>query len=252
GAGSFEALTSGLCTRAWELFQSFEAKGGMFAALRAGLPQTEISAAAEARREAIAQRKLLLTGTSAFPLVSGAQVNVLAPAAPEDPENALENDRACLRPRRDAAPFEALRMAVDEYSWKTGERPRIFLANLGSLPGDAAASAFAANFFAIAGIDAVSGEAFEDIPAAADVFRASGCKIVCICAPEGTVPQTLIEAWRALTLAGASRIYLTGGGRAEAVIAPPQLMVNEFNWTDRSALAILQDATATVLGKQLS
>ena len=79
GAGSFEALTEELCKRAWSLFQDFEAHGGMIESLRAGVPQTEIAAAAVARREAIARRTLAITGTSAFPLLSEAPVNVLEP-----------------------------------------------------------------------------------------------------------------------------------------------------------------------------
>ena len=79
GAGSFEALTDELCARAWSLFQNFEAQGGMIASLRAGVPQREIAAAAAARRDAIAQRTLAITGTSAFPLLGEAPVNVLEP-----------------------------------------------------------------------------------------------------------------------------------------------------------------------------
>ncbi len=79
GAGSFEALTEELCKRAWSLFQDFEAQGGMIDSLRAGVPQTEIAATAAARREAIAQRTLSITGTSAFPLLAEAPVNVLEP-----------------------------------------------------------------------------------------------------------------------------------------------------------------------------
>ena len=51
GAGSFEALTEELCERAWRLFQNFEARGGMIASLRAGVPQREIATAAAARHD---------------------------------------------------------------------------------------------------------------------------------------------------------------------------------------------------------
>ncbi|MGH6869051.1 MAG: methylmalonyl-CoA mutase subunit beta, partial [Methylocella sp.] len=80
GAGSFETLTNELCARAWSLFQNFEAQGGMIASLRAGMPQRKIAATAAARRKAIAQRTLSITGTSAFPFLAEAPVNVLEPA----------------------------------------------------------------------------------------------------------------------------------------------------------------------------
>ncbi|MGA7383693.1 MAG: methylmalonyl-CoA mutase subunit beta, partial [Methylocella sp.] len=128
GAGSFEALTEELCTRAWRLFQSFEAQGGMIASLRVGVPQKEIAAAAAARREAIARRTLAITGTSAFPLLGEAPVNVLEPA-PAGADEAPAH--AALPSRRDAEPYEILRAVSDEQFRKTGERPKIFLANLG-------------------------------------------------------------------------------------------------------------------------
>ncbi|MCI0737230.1 MAG: methylmalonyl-CoA mutase subunit beta [Beijerinckiaceae bacterium] len=252
GAGSFEALTDELCARAWDLFQSFEARGGMIAALRAGLPQSEISASAAARREAIAQRSLLITGTSAFPLLAEAPVNVLAASPAEAGEHPPGSLRLSLLSRRDAEPFEVLRRAADERYRDTGVRPRIFLAKLGPPPSHATASIFAANFFAAAGIEAVSSEGFEEALAASVAFRASGCKIACVCAPDGMASQPLIEFARALSAAGARRLYLGRREQGEAVVTALQVMVNEFHWTHRSALAILQDATATVLCGQPS
>ncbi len=102
-----------------------------------------------------------------------------------------------------------LRAASDEQFRKTGEWPKIFLANLGKPQGFAAAAAFAVNFFAAAGIEAVSYEGFETPQEAADAFRASGCKIACICTPQAVSMQTLIETARALLGAGAARVYLS-------------------------------------------
>ena len=161
GAGSFEALTDDLCARAWSLFQSFEAQGGMIASLRAGVPQREISATAAARREAIAHRTLAITGTSAFPLLGEAPVNVLEPTPAGANEAPAAGACVSLPSRRDAEPYEILRAASEEQFRKTGERPKIFLANLGRPHGFAAVAAFAVNFFAAAGIEAVSDENFE-------------------------------------------------------------------------------------------
>jgi methylmalonyl-CoA mutase len=207
GAGSFEALTEELCARAWSLFQDFEAQGGMIASLRAGAPQREIAATAAARREAIAHRTLSITGTSAFPFLAETPVNVLEPTPARANESPAAGDCVFLPSRRDAEPYEILR-ASDEQFRKTGQRPKIFLANLGTPPGFAAAAAFAVNFFAAAGIEAVSNDGFETPQEAA--FRASGCKIACICAPDAASTQALIEAARALRGAGAARVYLAG------------------------------------------
>ena len=252
GAGSFEALTDELCARAWRLFQDFEAQGGMIASLRAGVPQREIAAAAAARREAIAHRTLAITGTSAFPLLAEAPVNVLEPTPAGANESPAAGDCVPLPSRRDAEPYEILRAASEEQFRKTGERPKIFLANLGRPQGFAAAAAFAVNFFAAAGIEAVSNEGFETPQEAADAFRASGCKIACICAPQAVSTQALIEAARALLGAGAARIYLAGREPGEAETALLEAGVAEFICAGGDALAILEDTLAVALGERQS
>ncbi len=252
GAGSFEALTDDLCARAWSLFQSFEAQGGMIASLRAGVPQREISAAAAARREAIAHRTLAITGTSAFPLLGEAPVNVLEPTPAGANESPAAGACVSLPSRRDAEPYEILRAASEEQFRKTGERPKIFLANLGRPQGFAAAAAFAVNFFAAAGIEAVSDEGFETAQEAAEAFRASGCKIACICAPGTVSTHALIDAATRLLGAGAARVFLAGREPGEAETALLEAGVAEFICAGGDALAILGDTLTVALGERQS
>jgi methylmalonyl-CoA mutase len=251
GAGSFETLTEELCKRAWRLFQDFEAQGGMIESLRAGVPQREIIAAAAARREAIARRTLAITGTSTFPLLGEASVNVLEPTPARANESPARTG-AALPSRRDAEPYERLRAASEEQFRKTGDRPKIFLANLGRPQGFASAAAFAVNFFAAAGIEAVSNEGFETPREAADAFRASGCKIVCICAPQAVSTQPLIDTARALRGAGAVRIYLTGRDQGETATALLEAGVAELICAGDDTLAILEDTLAVALGERQS
>jgi methylmalonyl-CoA mutase len=251
GAGSFEALTEELCKRAWSLFQDFEAHGGMIESLRAGVPQREIIAAAAARREAIARRTLAITGTSTFPLLGEAPVNVLEPTPAQANESPARTG-AALPSRRDAEPYERLRAALDEQFRKTGDRPKIFLANLGRPQGFAAAAAFAVNFFAAAGIEAMTNGSFETPQEAADAFRASGCKIACICAPQAVSTQPLIDTARALRGAGAVRIYLTGRDQGETATALLEAGVAELICAGDDTPGILDDALAVALGERQS
>ena len=250
GAGSFEALTDDLCARAWSLFQSFEAQGGMIASLRAGVPQREISATAAARREAIAHRTLAITGTSAFPHLGEAPVNVLEPTPAGANESPAAGACVSLPSRRDAEPYEILRAASEEQFRKTGERPKIFLASLGRPQGFAAAAAFAVNFFAAAGIEAVSDEGFERAQEAA--FRSSGCKIACICAPGMVSTHALIDAATRLLGAGAARVFLAGREPGEAETALLEAGVAEFICAGGDALAILGDTLTVALGERQS
>jgi methylmalonyl-CoA mutase len=245
GAGSFETLTDELCARAWSLLQTIETQGGMIASLRAEVPQREIAAAAAARREAIAHRTPSIIGTSAFPRLGEAPVNVLEPTPAGANESPAAGECVPLPSRRDAEPYEILRAASEEQFRKTGARPKIFLANLGRPQNFAAAAAFAVNFFAAAGIEAVSNEGFETPQEAA--FRASGCTIACICTQQVVSMQTLIEAARALRGAGAARVYLAGRDPGEAATAWCEAGVTEFICGYCDALAILEDALAVLL-----
>jgi methylmalonyl-CoA mutase len=250
GAGSFEALTEALCSRAWALFQKIEAHGGMAAALRAGLPQSEILAAARARREAIARRERLITGTSVFPLLAEAPVNVLAPCPIAAHENWPGQDCLALRPHRDAEPFEMLRSSADAHLGKTGERPKIFLAGLGEPQTKKRAADRAADFFAIAGIEALRSEARALGPELTSAFSASGCKIACICAAAEVSPGPLIEMAGALKAAGAARIFVAGSEPNEAAIALLSDGAAAHISPHCNALEILQNAIAAALPQQ--
>jgi methylmalonyl-CoA mutase len=250
GAGSFEALTDELCARAWSLLQTIETQGGMIASLRAGAPQREIAAAAAARREAIARRTFAITGTSAFPLLAEAPVSVLEPTPAGANGSPAAGDCVSLPSRRDAEPYENLRAAAEEHFHKTGERPKIFLANLGTPKGFAAAAAFAVNFFAAAGIEALSNEGFETAQEAVDVFRASGCKIACICAPGTVSTHALVDAATRLSEAGAARIYLAGREPEGAETALLESRIAELICAGSDALAILEDTLAALGGRQ--
>ncbi len=251
GAGSFEALTDELCARAWSLLQTFEAQGGMTASLQAGVPQREIAVAAAARRAAIARGTVAITGTSAFPHLGEAPVNVLEPTPAGASESPAAGDCLPLPSRRDAEPYEILRAASDEQFRETGERPKLFLANLGQPQGFAAAAAFAENFFAAAGIEVLrNNEGYETPQEAARAFRASGRKIACICAPSAVSLRTLSEAARALLGAGAARVYLAGREPGEMETALREAGVAELICTGGDAPAILKDTLAATLGER--
>jgi methylmalonyl-CoA mutase len=252
GAGSFEALTKALCDRAWILFQGFEAQGGMIKSLQAGAPQREIGVAAVARWDAIARRTLAITGTSAFPDLAEAPVHVLAPSPAQAHEPPITTDSIPLPSQRDAEPYESLRAASDKYFHDTGGRPKIFLLNLGDPPGFAAASAFATNFFAAAGIEALTYDSPATAQDAADNFRVSGCKIACICTAATISTANLIEAAARLSDAGAARVYLAGREPGPAATALLQAGVNELICPHRDALAILRESTVIALGERLS
>ncbi|MCJ2090484.1 methylmalonyl-CoA mutase subunit beta [Methylobacterium sp. E-005] len=215
GAGGFEALTAEIAEAAWAAFQAIEAEGGIVASLSIGKLQRRIEAVREARTKAVANRREALTGASEFPNLAEKPVTVLdVPRVPAPrsanfgPGSAVACD--ALPSQRLAEPYEALRDASDAYHAKTGRRPTLFLANLGSVAAFNARATFAANAFAAGGIEALSNDGFADADAAAAAFRESGASLACICSTDAIYTERAVQTAEALARAGAGVIYLAG------------------------------------------
>ena len=84
GGGSWyiESVTRDLCEEAWKQFQAFEAAGGIDQSLLAGKLQAELAQAEQREAEAVASRKLQLTGINEFPFVGEEPVVRPRPEAP--------------------------------------------------------------------------------------------------------------------------------------------------------------------------
>jgi methylmalonyl-CoA mutase len=215
GAGGFESLTRELCAAAWSLFQEIEKAGGAAAALEQGLIQAKVAAVRAERENAIARRNDALTGTSEFPNIAEAPVDVLAPSpllASPSPRSIGEGAGAfpCLRL---AEPFEALRDASDRVLDRTGARPRVFLANLGTLADFTARTTYAKNFFETGGIAAITNDGFATCGEMLSSFKASGAGIACLCSSDVVYATQAATAASALRGAGAKHIYLAGRPR---------------------------------------
>lgn len=219
GSGAMEDLTDRLCRTAWSLFQDIERAGGIQAALEQGLMQAKVEAVRTAREANVARRKDALTGTSDFPDLGEAPVAVLDATPVAVPDYAAAVSYPPLQPMRLAEPFERLRDASDRVLEATGERPKVFLANLGTLAEFTARATFAMNFFAAGGIEAVTNDGFASRDAMISAFRASRARIACLCASDAGYQREAADAARALAAAGCSHIYLAGRPKDESALA---------------------------------
>ena len=242
GSGGIEALTRELCDAAWVLFQETEKAGGLFAALEQNVIQRKVAATRAAREANIAKRRDVLTGASEFPNLHEADIAVLD-AKPivlaSYGEAKFKFD--ALAPMRLAAPFEALRDKSDAILKKSGKRPKIFLANLGTAADFTARATFAKSFFETGGIEAVDSEGFADAAALAAAFKASGADLACLCSSDKAYAAHALAAAEALKTAGARHIYLAGRpGDQEAGLRSAG--VGDFIFAGGDALAVLRDA----------
>jgi methylmalonyl-CoA mutase len=241
GSGGIEGLTQSLCEAAWTLFQEIEKAGGVFAALEQNLIQHKVAATRAKREAAIARRKEVLTGSTAFPNLNEAQVATLdvkaVGLAPDDAKITFEP----LSPMRLAASFERLRDRSDDILKTRGVRPRVFLANLGTAADFTARATFARSFFETGGIEAVASDGLTDPAAISAAFKASGAALACICSSDTIYGERAEGTARALQAAGARHIYLAGrAGEQEATLRTAG--INEFIFAGGDALAALQQA----------
>jgi methylmalonyl-CoA mutase len=119
---------------------------------------------------------------------AGATLNQLMEAlgAKKGPSNPVVEP---IPGRRDAAPFEELRLAMSVHSARHGAPEPIFLANMGPVAQYKARSDFSAGFFQVGGFEIINPDGFATPEAAADGALASGARAVVICSTDSTYAQ---------------------------------------------------------------
>ncbi len=242
GSGAVENLTDELGRATWALFQEIEAAGGIAVAIETGLIRRKVSVVRAERAAAGARRKDALTGVSIFPNLTEADARVDLPTPPNKPS------AGGMQPIRLAEPFEAMRDASDRWLGMTGTRPKVFLANLGTLAEFTARATFAKNFFEAGGIEAVDGE-HVDAAALASAFTAAGASLACLCSTDKVYEKDAVAAAQALRAAGARHIYLAGRPRDQEA-ALQAAGVQSFIYEGCDALATLR-AAYDILGIEI-
>ncbi len=234
GSYALERLTRELAERAWELFQRIERMGGLATAVASGQIGEMIGEAAQRRRDEIATRRRPITGVSEYP-----HLDERLPAPPDGPSRSTlraaagvadpaPDARWLFRPARLAADFEAYRALSDRLLTTQGNRPRIFLANIGPIARHTARATFAANAFAAGGIAPVTNGGFPDAGEMAKAFRASGTQLAVVCGHDADYETQAAAFAAALKEAGATCVWLAGRPNPEQAETWRQAGVDRF------------------------
>ncbi|MDX2289039.1 MAG: methylmalonyl-CoA mutase family protein [Hyphomicrobiaceae bacterium] len=272
GSGAIEALTDEVARAGWTQFQAIEAEGGLVASLTRGALQARIGAVRASRLHEVATRKSAITGTSEFPLLSEAPVSVL-----DVPVSAIQDLPALAAGGRDvpfadllsrvgagvertaadsttvpgglmaeplpsirlAQAYEALRDASDARLAAVGQRPRVFLASLGTIAEHTARSTWIRNTLAAGGIEAEVPEGFASPDATVEAFKASGANVACIASSDAVYADQAEVTARALKAAGARHVMLAGRpGDLEAAFKAAG--VDEFIFAGQNMVEVLR------------
>ena len=190
-AGSYyiETLTDSIADEAWKLFVETEEKGGFTSALKKGFIQTKIKESAQAKQEAIAQRKMILVGTNQFPDLSEKMTDSIEKSAKKLPS--IDSfDVEPLHLFRVADQFEALRLTTE----KSEKRPKVFMLTFGNLAMRLARSQFSANFFGCAGYEIIDNPGFENIEEGINAALKAESDIVVLCSSDNEYTEAAPEA----------------------------------------------------------
>ncbi len=102
GSWYVESLTDSAARKSWELFREIEKQGGMFKALKAGVPQQQVASVANKRKDAYARRKDIFVGVNMYPNVTEKPLDI-----PNRDSQAFKTERvASLNSVREAIDVE--------------------------------------------------------------------------------------------------------------------------------------------------
>jgi methylmalonyl-CoA mutase len=129
---------------------------------------------------------------------------------------------------RAAVAFEKLRAATDRYTARTGQRPEVFLCNMGSLREYKARADFSRGFFATAGYSVISPDGFKTPEAAATAAAESKARIWVICSTDENYPNLVEPLVKALRQQRPDALIVLAGFPQEQVETYRKAGVNEF------------------------
>ncbi|MDR4888854.1 methylmalonyl-CoA mutase family protein [Fredinandcohnia sp. QZ13] len=159
GSWYVETLTNELAEKAWELLNEIESEGGMLEALKAGTVQERISLVLQERQKNVNNRKEKIVGTNMYANIQE------KPIAYTKTKSIYESNEAVISinrisPVRISESFEQLRQASEQYLETSGERPKVGLINLGSIPEHKPRADFITGFFEAGGFQVIKNDGY--------------------------------------------------------------------------------------------
>ena len=116
-----------------------------------------------------------------------------------------------LKMHRTSESFEEIRDAVEIYKEKMGFRPKIFLANMGSLSQFKARADFSKGFFEVGGFEVIYPEGFDNTEAAVCAAIESEAQVVVMCSTDDKYPGLVPHITKALKEKKADIVVVLAG-----------------------------------------
>lgn len=123
-----------------------------------------------------------------------------------------DNGETTLEPipqKRGAEPFEQLRIAMEQYATKTGEREKVFLANVGPIANYKPRADFASGFFEVGGFEVITNNGFKTIDDVVEAANESDARTIVICSTDEAYREAVPALLKAISSENKT-IYLAG------------------------------------------
>ncbi|WP_028317878.1 methylmalonyl-CoA mutase family protein [Desulfobulbus elongatus] len=206
------------------------------AAHNATVDRAACDTALAAVRDSMAAQDATLMTKAVQAVRAGASLGQLTAALHVDGEPAKVQP---LNRHRGAEPFERIRRLTEAHIARTGQTPKLFLVNMGSIPQHKARADFATAFFNVGAFETIGNNGFATVDEAARAALDSGAKAVVICSTDATYPELVPPLVERLKSADAGIMVILAGYPKEHVEAFTAAGVDEFLHVRVNALELL-------------
>jgi methylmalonyl-CoA mutase len=191
GSYFIETMTDAICDRSWSLFKEVEALGGFQQAFNKGWIQEKVNRSRKKKLETFSSGKNSLVGTNAFPDFNEVLLKQIKRSKEETEDSSSFQP---LLPFRPSAPFEKVRLAVEEHP----TQPEVFLLKYGPPAVIQARASFSGNFFACAGYAILDPLPFTSIKEGVNAAKKAKSELVVLCSSDELYEDLAAEVCRDL------------------------------------------------------
>ncbi len=233
-SGSYyvEMMTEQIAEKSWEFLQQIEKEGGFLKAIESKMIQNEINRSADAKREAVATRKITLTGTNNYPNSE----NRIPDHLFKEEEEAV--DEFILKPHRAAEPFEKIRIKTQRWNKRIGKVLTATLIPIGDKRMRKARASFSQNYLQCAGISVQNHSGFSSLQEAANEID-SESQILVLCGSDSDYEEFVEPFCKEFKNSG--RLLILAGYPKQKIEAYKQAGIDLFIYNGSNMIDTLEE-----------
>ncbi|MGQ9643443.1 MAG: methylmalonyl-CoA mutase family protein [Ignavibacterium sp.] len=206
------------------------------------------------KHKSILDKLQIIADTKSYDLVETAIEAYIDGAAIGEVASSIRSagkDEIKIKPlniHRAAEIFEELRFTSENYRKKTGHKPRVFLATMGSLKQYKARADFTRGFFEVGGFEVIyPSNGFQNIDEAVTKALESEAEIITICSTDDIYPEIVPSIVKSIKSKSPEKIVALAGYPKDQIEQHKKSGVDEFIYLGADAYLILSSLLNRVI-----